>query len=205
MSGQHRKVICYVDGFNLYHAIVRLGCPRLKAVNIWDLAKSLLRDEERLEGVEYFSAYAKWLPNAYRRHQVYVRALKETGVTVSMAHFKEKSMRCKKCNNTWISREEKESDVRLALAVLGGAIDDRYDRAIIVSADSDLVPAVKSVRKRDLGKEVLIAAPPGRRKIARDLAAAANGSIIEVSQNRLAEHLFPEDEMPREWRAVAPP
>lgn len=203
MSPKHRKLICYVDGFNLYHAIDRLGCPRLKAVDIWALAKSLLRDEEHLEGVEYFSAYATWLPKAYRRHQIYVRALQEAGVSVNMAHFKEKIIRCNKCKNIWKSREEKESDVRLALAVVEGAVDDKYDRAIIVSADSDLVPAVKSVKKRAAHKEVLIATPPGRRKVARDLVAAANGSAIEISQKRLAQHLFPEEEMPHEWRAAA--
>lgn len=203
MSPQRRKVICYVDGFNLYHAIARLGCPRLKAVDIWALAESLLRDGERLEGVEYFSAYATWLPKAYRRHQIYVCALREAGVSVNMAHFKEKIIRCNKCKNKWKSREEKESDVRLALAVVEGAVDDSYDRAIIVSADSDLVPAVKSVMRRDARKEVLIATPPGRRKIARDLVVAASGSTIDVSQKRLARHLFPEEEMPHEWREDA--
>lgn len=160
MPPERRKVICYVDGFNLYHAIDDLRSPRLKAVNIWALAESLLLEGESLKGVEYFSAYATWLPKAYRRHQIYVRALQRVGVNVNMAHFKEKNVRCKKCNNTWKSREEKESDVHLALAVLEGAIDNQYDRAIIVSADSDLVPAVKAVKNRDAGKEVLIAAPP---------------------------------------------
>ena len=203
MPGQPRKVICYVDGFNLYHAIDRLGCPRLKAVNIWSLATSLLRDGERLEGVQYFSAYATWLPKAYRRHQTYVRALRQVGVSVNLAHFKTKNIQCHKCKNTWKSREEKESDVRLALAVVEGAMDDRYDRAIIVSADSDLVPAVKSVKSRDARKEVLIAAPRRRLGVARDLVEAADGSAVEVSQNRLAQHLFPEEEMPHEWRAAA--
>lgn len=203
MPGQHRKVICFVDGFNFYHAIARLRCPRLKAVNIWSLATALLRDGERLEGVEYFSAYATWLPSAYRRHQMYVRALRRVGVSVNLAHFKEKNIRCNKCRNTWKSREEKESDVRLALAVVEGAIDDRYDRAIIVSADSDLVPAVKSVKARDARKEVLIATPPHRLGTARDLIEAADGSAVEVSQNRIAQHLFPEEEMPHEWRSAA--
>lgn len=203
MPPERRKVICYVDGFNLYHAIDDLRSPRLKAVNIWALAESLLLEGESLKGVEYFSAYATWLPKAYRRHQIYVRALQRVGVNVNMAHFKEKNVRCKKCNNTWKSREEKESDVHLALAVLEGAIDNQYDRAIIVSADSDLVPAVKAVKNRDAGKEVLIAAPPRRRRVARDLIKAANGSALEVSPKRLEQHLFPALEMPPEWNPAA--
>lgn len=203
MSPERRKVICYVDGFNLYHAIDDLRSPRLKAVNIWALAESLLREGESLKGVEYFSAYATWLPKAYRRHQIYVRALRSVGVNVNMAHFKAKKIRCYKCQKTWTSRNEKQSDVRIALAVLEGAIDNQYDRAIIVSADSDLVPAVRAVKNRDARKEVLIATPPRRLGFARDLIDAANGSAIEVSPRRLEQHLFPAKEMPPEWNAAS--
>lgn len=203
MSPERRKVICYVDGFNLYHAIDDLRSPRLKAVNIWALAESLLLEGESLEGVEYFSAYATWLPKAYRRHQIYVRALRRVGVNVNMAHFKAKKIRCYKCQKTWTSRNEKQSDVRIALAVLEGAIDNQYDRAIIVSADSDLVPAVRAVKNRDARKEVLIATPPRRLGFARDLIDAANGSAIEVSPRRLEQHLFPVKEMPPEWNVAS--
>lgn len=43
---------------------------------------------------------------------------------------------------------EKGIDVKLAVDLLVGAFDDKYDTAIIVSSDSDLVPAVDWVRKR---------------------------------------------------------
>lgn len=32
------RVICYIDGFNLYHAIRDLKQPYLKWVNLWTLA-----------------------------------------------------------------------------------------------------------------------------------------------------------------------
>jgi hypothetical protein len=55
------RVACYIDGFNLYHAIADLGKPHLKWVDLFALAQSLCRAEETLVKVAYFSAYATWL------------------------------------------------------------------------------------------------------------------------------------------------
>ena len=41
---------------------------------------------------------------------------------------------------------EKGIDVKLATDLIVGAVDDRYDTAIIVSSDSDLVPAIDWIR-----------------------------------------------------------
>jgi uncharacterized LabA/DUF88 family protein len=41
---------------------------------------------------------------------------------------------------------EKGIDVKLATDLIVGAVDDRYDTAIVVSSDSDLIPAIDWVR-----------------------------------------------------------
>lgn len=43
---------------------------------------------------------------------------------------------------------EKGIDVKLATDLIVGAVDDKYDVAIVVSSDSDLVPAIDWVRRR---------------------------------------------------------
>jgi uncharacterized LabA/DUF88 family protein len=43
---------------------------------------------------------------------------------------------------------EKGIDVKIAVDLLVGAFDDKYDTAIIVSSDSDLLPAIDWVRNR---------------------------------------------------------
>jgi hypothetical protein len=136
------RVACYVDGFNLYHAIVDLNRPYLKWVNLSALAQSLCRAGETLAKVEYFSAYATWKPDQYSRHRQYVAALKNFGVVCNMARFSEKSAGCLSCGAKWKRHEEKETDVHFSLTLLEDAIDDVFDRAIIISADSDHVPAV---------------------------------------------------------------
>ena len=43
---------------------------------------------------------------------------------------------------------EKGIDVKMAVELIAGAIDNKYDTAIIVSSDTDLIPAIDWVRKR---------------------------------------------------------
>lgn len=47
---------------------------------------------------------------------------------------------------------EKGVDVKIAIDMVVGAIDDLFDTAILVSSDTDLIPAVKYVRHK--GKRV---------------------------------------------------
>ncbi len=53
------RVISFIDGFNLYHAISSLHRPELKWVDVRTLSKAFLRPvSENLLNVFYFSAYA---------------------------------------------------------------------------------------------------------------------------------------------------
>lgn len=50
------RVAAFIDGFNLYHAIVELQKPHLKWVNLWTLTETFIkRRSQRLDKVYYFS------------------------------------------------------------------------------------------------------------------------------------------------------
>ena len=66
---------------------------------------------------------------------------------MSHGRFSEQSAKCLKCGARW-KRHEDETDVHFSLSFLEDAIDNVFDRAIIISADSDHVPAVRRVRAR---------------------------------------------------------
>jgi hypothetical protein len=181
-----RNVIVYVDGFNLYHAINDLRLPHLKWLNLWSLSKSLLRTGEGLVGVKYFSAYATWLPGPYARHRQYVRALEQMGVQAAIGRFKGKPRRCARCGARWIAHEEKETDVHIAITLVSDALTNKFDRAILISADADLAPAIHLARSSNPPKEIFVAAPPGRFSNARDLQPR-----MEITRGRIAKHLLP--------------
>lgn len=69
---------------------------------------------------------------------------------------------------------EKGVDVKLALDVAIGAADDLYDTAIIISSDTDLVPAVKYARYKKKNVEYVGFA-----------GAPSFGMIKECSSQRL--------------------
>lgn len=111
-----------------------------------DFAKRYVRSQDTLVDVFYFTAYAHWLKNAPRRHQLFISAVMDAGVRVILGKFYEKDDYCRSCKNKFIRHEEKQSDVNLAIHLLKEAVNDTYDQAWIVSADTDLIPAIKAVK-----------------------------------------------------------
>ena len=182
-----RRVIAYVDGFNLYHAIAELKRPHLKWLDLTALAKSLRGPNEILVGVCYFSAYATWLPQEVLRHREYVAALRHTGVVTYMGHFKEKHRSCRACDAQWVGHEEKESDVAMATQLVADAFRNKFERALIITADSDIAPALRVIKAEFPEKALDVIAPPKRFGHARSLSPK-----LEITPGRLAKCLLPE-------------
>jgi uncharacterized LabA/DUF88 family protein len=137
----------FVDGFNLYHSL--LTEERAKAcrwLNLHTLCDGFLKRTESLESVTYFTALATWAPDKVKRHQQYIRALKTTGVEVVMGEFKWKDRVCQHCGKVGTVYEEKRTDVSIATRLIRDAYLDLYDSAFIMSGDSDLIPAIGTIR-----------------------------------------------------------
>lgn len=181
----NKRVSIYVDGFNLYHALDDLGEDHLKWLDLWALGETLLPDDgsETLVSVKYFSAYATWRETSFRRHQRYVEALKVRGVTVIMGRFKEKRNRCISCGRRYISHEEKETDVNIGAHLMADALQERFDRGLIISADTDLNGVVELAR-HESGRLIQIVAPPRRKGRNRR-------SSFEITKGRVARSLLP--------------
>ena len=72
--------------------------------------------------------------------------------------------------------EEKETDVNIAVALVEDAVQDRYDTALLLSADSDLCPAIRSVKRQRPDKRIVVAFPPNRQSA--DLKRATDGHLF---------------------------
>lgn len=156
------RVISFIDGFNLYHAISSLRRPELKWVDVRMLSKAFLRPiSERIVNVFYFSAYADHMSERVQKSQkAYIEALKLTQTVPVLGQFKNRERKCPNCSHKWISHEEKETDVNIASFLVDLAYQDAFDRALIISNDSDLVPAIRIARKRFPEKRITTIAPP---------------------------------------------
>ena len=185
------RVSAFVDGFNLYHAIADTGRHDLKWVNLRQLARQFAPEPSYTLGeVFYFSAYATWKPDAYARHRAFVAALEASAVTCVLGTFKSKPRACRSCSAKWTRHEEKETDVNAALHLLEGALNDRYDLALLVTGDSDLVPAVRMVRQLT-SKKVRIISPINRPNSMELLSAAG-----QTKPRRLQSSHFEQARLP---------
>lgn len=175
-----KRTIVYIDGYNLYHAIDDLKDDSLKWLNLYKLANSMLREGEHLHQVIYFSAFATHYPGAYKRHRQYVAALKEENVKVVMGQFKKKFPKCNVCQARYATHEEKETDVNIAIHLVRDTLQDSFDRAIVVSADTDMKSAIQMARVLSATKLIDVVSPPGRGKYAKQL-----GPLFEITRGRI--------------------
>ena len=158
------RIFFFVDGFNLYHALD--DHPEYRKYKWVSLSKLcacyVIEKTDRISGIEYFTSLATWDLGKVARHNIFIKALENEGVTVVYGQFKVRDRRCKVCGKTFKSFEEKQTDVNIALRLFQLAVQDRYDKAIIVSGDTDLLPSIKAVQATFPAKQVGVVIPIGR-------------------------------------------
>jgi uncharacterized LabA/DUF88 family protein len=153
----------YVDGFNVYYALQKNPAyHKYKWLNYRKLAESVVYAKDTIAGIFYFTTFVRWHPENVERHKKYISALRSVGVEIIHGRFLEKSIKCHKCQEYFKTHEEKQTDVNIALKILGDAVDGLYDKAMIISADSDLLPVIKSVQHHAPEKEIGVMFPIGR-------------------------------------------
>ncbi|MGH9861489.1 MAG: NYN domain-containing protein [Candidatus Acidiferrales bacterium] len=88
-----------------------------------------------------------------------IRANESAGVRVVFGKLKRRDVRCRLCGGVFTKPEEKQTDVNIAIELLRLAVADRYDKAILISGDTDLLPAVKAVQTTFPGKQIGVVLP----------------------------------------------
>jgi len=157
------RAVFFVDGFNFYHSLIEnRGFRKYLWLNYVALAKRKISGQYKFNGIWYFSAFAAWRPDSLKRHKLFIDALKNEGCKVVLGKFKKKDVYCKECNKYFKAREEKQTDVNIASYIIKEAVLDNYDAAILITNDTDLVPAIKAVKEVFPKKKVGILFPFGR-------------------------------------------
>ncbi|MFJ8757340.1 NYN domain-containing protein [Streptomyces cyaneofuscatus] len=154
-----------IDGFNLYHGMKKQRGRRHLWLDHVKLA-SLLRPRDQIVDVRYFTAAVLDDPDAARRQQTYLHALKAQHpslLTIVEGRYQRKRMSCWSCGANRTSYEEKETDVNIAVALMEIAASAVVDTVLVVSADSDLCPAVRSAQRVAPQLTIVPAFPPHRR------------------------------------------
>lgn len=170
-----KRVVAYIDGFNLYYGINDSGYRRFLWLNLQALASRMLRPEQELVCTKYFTArisggkptdsinYARDRDARRKRQSTFLDALGTLqNFEVFHGHYLEEEIECRKCKATWMDAEEKMTDVNIATEMIVDAFANRYDVALLISGDSDLVPPIKAIKTCFPHKRITVAFPPGR-------------------------------------------
>jgi hypothetical protein len=166
-------VAAYIDGFNLYYGMKSRYGRKHMWLDVVELVRQL-RPSDEVEVVRYFTAIVKNEPPAATNQNLYLDALRahnETLIDVRVGVFKQRTIGpCKVCRrdflcscpSTYQSYEEKETDVALGVAMAEDAALAKAEVTLLISADSDLRPAVAAVKRLAPGRPVYIGLPPSR-------------------------------------------
>jgi uncharacterized LabA/DUF88 family protein len=174
-DANQRRVFIYIDGSNFYHRLK--GCDifegnfRYKEFLEWLIGQplqtvryyvGLIRRQEGNEKAE----------NLYRSQQKRFERLKKEGFYLVRGKMMP-------IGDTFV---EKGVDVRIAIDLVVGALEDMYDEAYVLSSDSDLVPAIEHItRKTD--------------KKVHYIAFEGSNHSIHLSQKATSMRMIKKDEL----------
>ncbi|MEI7511374.1 MAG: NYN domain-containing protein [Candidatus Peregrinibacteria bacterium] len=162
-----------IDGFNVYHHLLKLF-PRKKHVyfDILPFLQQFFKERILPHHIFFFTAYTVWDKEKEARHKEYVKFLRNKGIQIVQGRFKKVTRNFQKNNMQVLfpegflpdenfppkivfeNHEEKETDVNIAVKMLECAFLKGAEKIFLLSGDSDLVPAVQSVKKEK--KEIFI-------------------------------------------------
>jgi uncharacterized LabA/DUF88 family protein len=187
-----------VDGLNVYHSLreserlIGRSLYRLDVAALCDSYLHALPGRATREAVFYFSALAHhreaFSPGTVARQVAYFSALESTQVRVHLGQFKARTLRCPRCHGEFVRWEEKETDVAIGTRLLELVCLERCDTVVLVTGDTDLVPAMRAARRLAPAACLVVLQP--HRRVNRQLAACADQALT-IRAASYARHQFP--------------
>ena len=216
---KNSRAVVYVDGFNLHYGISAMKQPRLKWLDIGKLGATLAKGGKC--AVKYFTAPINYTPENpehmknKRWQTLYHSALAAACPSLEFIEgtFHRRSTRCPACgryDDKFECRfcgaretiyQEKQTDVNLAFHLAKDFFAGAFERAFVVSGDSDLTLPVSAIAAAS-GREIFVVSPPRRKN--DELAKQANGHL-RITPARLRQCLLPIPVVSGKGRKIFPP
>lgn len=158
------RLIFYIDGFNLYFGLKSREWRKYYWLDLQQMCARLIRPHQSLVKVRYFTARINQAAEGKRRRQLtYLEAIETLPLLdIHYGTYLASPQTCFECGHTFIKHSEKKSDVNIAVKLITDAMNDLYDSAVLISADSDLTPALNAIKAHFPKKRALLFFPPRR-------------------------------------------
>lgn len=152
---------------------------------------NLLKPIQTVESVKYFTARVAQPPDKQKRQATFIEALETLpGITIFFGKYQLNPRQCHHCGHQDTVPNEKMTDVNIAVEMLSDAFLDRFDTALLISADSDLVAPLKRIRELFPSKRIVIAFPPKRSS--KELKNVAH-AYFTIGREVIAKSVLPQE------------
>ena len=149
MNNEQKRVAIYIDGSNFYYKLRESEIFNITYFDYQGLAKWLAGDRKIISKRYYVGVVRAGEKDkkgqSLRRNQVRLF----NHLSSKIQNFIIKRGYLMKNDSVY---HEKGVDVKIAVDLLVGAYENMYDTAILISSDTDLIPAIQKIKH--LGKEV---------------------------------------------------
>lgn len=149
-KNNNNRVAIYIDGSNLYHKLKDLSIPSTSRFGYKELCSWLARDRIVVSS-RYYIGVVRAKENdekgqrLRREQQKLFSHLTKEGLTIKRGYLM----------SAGGVYHEKGVDVQIAVDMLIGAYEDMYDTAILISSDTDLIPAIGKIKYMGKGIEYI--------------------------------------------------
>lgn len=139
--GKTEKVAVYIDGSNIYNRLKEFDIPEEDKRFDYSAFVTHLLGERELVSKRYYVGIVRNHDNSekgerlVKKQQQHLERLRLAGFDIKQGKIMYDGGRIR----------EKGVDVKLSIDLVVGAADNLYDTAIVVSSDTDLLPAIKYV------------------------------------------------------------
>jgi uncharacterized LabA/DUF88 family protein len=140
------KNLIIVDGSNFYHRLKGLGLRNVMEFNYQKLQQLLVNEDEEILCKYYIGAIrenpsSERVQYMFKKQRQLFNRLENIDWTLRLGHLLKTDR-----------YREKGVDVLMAIDMVTGACEEEYDEVILISSDTDLIPAIQKVQS--MGKKV---------------------------------------------------
>ncbi|MEK7502824.1 MAG: NYN domain-containing protein [Patescibacteria group bacterium] len=174
------KVCIYIDGSNFYNKLKKSGLiPNNKRFDYTNFVKNIVVQRDCVSKRYYIGIVSNFDNSAksqllVKDQQKFLSNLEKEGFDIKRGKILYDGGRIR----------EKGVDVKIATDLIIGAVDNLYDTAVIISSDTDLIPAIRYIRYKKKKVEYIgFSSQPS-------IGMIANSDIRRLFTQKELENLF---------------
>lgn len=169
----NQRVNIYIDGFNFYFGLKSKKWKKYYWLDIVKFFGQFIKADQELHQVYYFTAVPKSQGKKDRQDLFFSANKVNPKFRLVFGKYLEK--RIVSGGQSFLTYEEKQTDVNIAVEMIRNVVQDKCDVSILVSADSDLLPAINLIRELSPRHKLIVFFPPNR--YSADLANHCDATI----------------------------